>query len=363
MKLIRQLQLLLNNTLNYNKIKFRNIKYTYSNRFRKNANNNLHNATHNNIHNNNTSSKIIKPINVLNFTNYNNLYGINFYSGSFSIVKDNNNEYMVIFRLINYLIINNKYYTNKNINNKKIFITVNKVFKLNNELKKTSEDKLIIPDLLPQISKNINIYDKTVIGIEDIRIFNYNGTIKIIGTSENNKKITVVTGDYDYENNKITNKKFLNVTFNNQGTEKNWVYFKFNGELKIIYKWFPLQMCNIDNDNNNLILMEQKQMPDKFINARGSTCGLNYNDEIWFIVHTNESGNYFHFFAVFDDNMNLKKYSEKFKFEGLRIEFCIGLEEKDGKLLVCYSVNDNLSKLAVFDEQTLRQINWTTVVT
>jgi hypothetical protein len=182
----------------------------------------------------------------------------------------------------------------------------------------------------------------------------------IIGTAQNKDgKSNIVSGEYDYEKNILVNINFIENTFNKQNVEKNWVYFiDKNNELKIIYKWFPLQICEIKN--NNLYLVSSINLPKYFENARGSTCGVKYNGNNWFIVHLNENGNYYHFFAIFDTNMNLIKYSQKFKFEGYIIEFCIGLQFKNNNIIICYSLNDTISKMAIYKPFRLNELNWYT---
>jgi hypothetical protein len=304
---------------------------------------------------------ILKSINTINLSQKLKLHNINFTSGNFSIIqnKENIDEYILNFRYVNYIIINNyntivhKYSNNSNNKN----ISINKIIKINKNYTVIDDNKLIIPYNLPLISKK-NVIKKNVIGIEDIRMFNYNNKIKIIGSCENNNNICVITGEYDYLNNQLININYINPSFNNQPIEKNWVYVEYNNKLQIIYKWFPLQICEIDT-KNNLNLVKEIIMPPFFKNTRGSTCGVHYKNEIWFIVHLNANYNYTHFFVVFDVNMNLIKFSNHFKFEGHKIEFCIGLHiEEDGTFLIPYSINDMISKLGIYNIDLINKIQW-----
>jgi len=306
---------------------------------------------------------IFKSRRIINLSHKIKIYGIDFYSGSFSITQINNNinecEYLLNFRMINYEIINNCYKANVMINTNKIFISVNQMIKFDKNFKIIDENKIIIPPLLKNISKGINVYNKNIIGIEDMRIFNFNNEIKIIGTAEDtNNKSNIVSGNYDYITNTLSNINFIENTFNNQEVEKNWVYFLNDiDQLNIIYKWYPLQICSMDN--NKLILLKNIDMPIYFKNIRGSTCGLKYNNQNWFIVHLNEEGYYYHLFVVFDMKMKLIKYSNKFKFEGYRIEFCIGFTIFDSNnLIICYSLDDTISKLAIYDIKRLNELKW-----
>jgi hypothetical protein len=302
------------------------------------------------------SIQLFKPNNSINLTSNINISNIFFKSCNFSITKSSqNDEYLLNLRYVNYTTENGP---NVNINNRGIYISINKIFKFNKNFQIIDENKLIIPPLFNEISKNINRFNKNIIGIEDIKIFNFNGIIKIIGTSQNNVgNIKGMIGEYNYDDNTIINFKYINVNFNKQNIEKNWVYFKnFNNELKIIYKWYPLQICDVIN--NNLILIRQIKMPIDFLNVRGSSCGILFNNEIWFICHINENRNYYHLFVVFDIYMNLKKYSNKFKFDNCRIEFCIGLEIVNDKLIICYSLNDSTSTIGLYDISQLDNLTW-----
>jgi len=85
-------------------------------------------------------------------------------------------------------------------------------------------------------------------------------------------------------------------------------------------------------------------MPTLFSNIRGSTNGYEYitpdgKKEIWFIVHITHIDSirwYQHQFVIFDDDMNLLRYSPVFKFES-NIEFCLGLIINHDKIICCYS--------------------------
>jgi hypothetical protein len=101
-------------------------------------------------------------------------------------------------------------------------------------------------------------------------------------------------------------------------------------------------------------VVETKQnMPRIFSHTRGSTCGFKYNNELWFVVHLvsyEEPRHYYHLLAVFNENMDLMRYSAPFKFEGEPIEYSLGLVVEDSRVLITYSVWDRTTKLAVYDK-------------
>ena len=279
-----------------------------------------------------------------------------FKSGSFAIIKnvENTEEYILNFRCINYNIINHAYISNLN----DLFVTINKILKLDKNYNIIDENKNIIPFLLPTIIRNKNAAKKRIYGIEDMRIFNYNNKIKIIGSHQNeNNTLSVVSGNYNYVKNSLENITILKNTSNYQQIEKNWIYFENNDKLQVIYQWYPLQICEINSAHLNVV--REQNMPPFFKNGRGSSCGVKYNNQLWFVVHFNINGNYSHFFAVFDMNMKLKKFSKNFKFNGAKIEFCIGLYIDDNNnFLIPYSINDTHSFLGIYNLSMINSLPW-----
>jgi hypothetical protein len=281
-----------------------------------------------------------------------NYFKYKFKSGSFAIIKnvENTDEYILNFRCI----INNAY--NSNLNN--LLITINKILKLDKNYSIIDENKNIIPSLLPAIIRNKNAAKKSIYGIEDMRIFNYNNKIKIIGSHQTkNNTLNIVSGNYNYLKNSLENVNILNHASNYQQIEKNWVYFEKNDTLQVIYKWYPLQICEINSTNLNVVT-EQK-MPPFFKTARGSSCGVKYKNQLWFVVHFNTNGHYSHFFTVFDMNMKLIKFSKNFKFKGAKIEFCIGLYIDDNNnFLIPYSIHDTQSFLGIYHISMINKLPW-----
>jgi hypothetical protein len=159
-------------------------------------------------------------------------------------------------------------------------------------------------------------------------------------------------------------------SFTNNSCEKNWVYVDYKNSTHVIYKWHPLQICKINQESNLLDLIDSKEMPLIFSHARGSTCGYKYvkknilNDdhislnieeaEIWFVLHLvsyEDPRHYYHIFAVFDNSMNLLRYSAPFKFDGEPIEYCLSLVVEDDRVLINYSNWDRTTTIGVYDKK------------
>ena len=287
---------------------------------------------------------ILQPIKVIDFSNYFittfNNQDIKFVSSSSCLIKNLNNDgYKLNIRYVNY-------YINENgncIHPGNHAITINELKNLDNNF-----------NIIDSYIENIDDYHKYyIIGIEDIRIYyDTNNILKFIGTGNtDNNQIRIFTGDYCLDNNIKLSPILLTQTFKKTLYEKNWVFVNYKSKTRIIYNWFPITICDVD-ENNNLNIIGTKNMPLIFQNIRGSTCGYTYNKEIWFITHLvsyEKPREYYHMICVFDENMNLLRYTAPFKFEGISIEYCLSIIVENDRIIINYSTWDKTTKIAIYD--------------
>jgi hypothetical protein len=188
-------------------------------------------------------------------------------------------------------------------------------------------------------------------GFEDIKLFNHNGKIYFNGCIFKNKKSYVimdkVTFPFKFKENIVETNFNKNISW-----EKNWCFVKYKEDVCIIYDWFPIKLCKING--NTISIIKEIKCPSLFENVRGSTNGYTFKDEIWFIAHVNKKGDYYHLFVVFDLELNLKRYSNYFKFENQIVEFCLGLIVEEDRIIISYSTNDNTSKLMFIKRDSLK---------
>ena len=313
---------------------------------------------------------ILKSSNVINFTDavIKNINGglVKFNSSSSCLIPNDGAGYMMNVRYVNYNITNTGSYLDCDNH----IITLNKYVELDNKLNIVSQKWI-----------DYEFEERRYVGVEDVRIYNEtqnnNKLLKMIGTGyHKNNTIGIVSGIYDKDSNTFL---FNEVTpsFCNSDCEKNWVFVDYKKETHVIYKWFPLQICKIDETLNKLNIVTSKQMPNIFKNVRGSTCGYKYvktinldenssnititmdEIEIWFVVHIvsyESPRHYYHMFVVFDENMNLLRYSAPFKFEGQPIEYCLSVVVEDERVLVNYSEWDKSTKIGVYDKKYIDSI-------
>jgi len=292
---------------------------------------------------------------------------INVFSGTPTII-DLSNNFLINIRWINYNYNKNG---SKNIIPKQ-WLSCNSRYIVDENFNQIS-DEIFLEENYSEQKNNI------CIGLEDIRIFKFNDEYYYNATCfDNNRKITCIcSGIYNidedsYELNKnIITPKMYDIN-KIRICEKNWSFVNYKNDLCIVYNWFPLQIGKIDYNKNEMNIIEIKyNVPDFFKDARGSTNGVINGNEIWFIIHKSQSVelqykktyttyyNYQHFFAVFDLDMNLIRYSELFKFEDSKVEFCVGMIIKNDEMILSYSLLDTSSIIATYDiEYINNNLKW-----
>jgi tetratricopeptide (TPR) repeat protein len=277
---------------------------------------------------------------------------IEFYSSSSCLIPNNNEGYHMNQRFVNYYINEEGKYLNCD----KHIITINKYTEFDKEF-----------NIINETFFELNYDGRLYMGVEDIRIFNDVETnkLKYIGTGyHQNNKIGIVMGDYDYENGKL-NVNELTQQFQNAVCEKNWVFVDYQNSTHIIYDWFPLRIGKIIKNSSELVITEKREMPQIFSRVRGSTCGFKYmnpnklKNEIWFVNHIVSYENprhYYHIFVVFDESMNLLRYSAPFKFEGEPIEYCLSVIVQEKRILLNYSTWDRTTRIGIYDKKYIDSI-------
>ena len=275
-----------------------------------------------------------------------------FNSSSSSITKHPffKDKFILNIRLVNY-------YLNpdgSSVNNYKKTITYNYIFILDNFFN------------IEKIEILNTFYDLAYpyIGVEDIRLFNFNNEIYFIGTAynKNTDKMCIVSNKYNLGSNKYK-PIFITPSFKTTNNwEKNWVFFNNNNELNVIYKWNPIYICKINYNTQNLdLIKENSDVPDFFNKFRGSTNGIEYDNKIWFIVHIQnklfEGKKYYtHVFVCFNKNMELLGYSNEFNFENNIVEFCIGLMINNNNFVITYSTLDKTTKMCVLSSNYVNSL-------
>lgn len=269
-----------------------------------------------------------------------------FKSSSSCIIPNPGGEgYLMNMRLVNYTIDANGCYHDCDDH----IISVNKCLELSRDFKIVN-DKLID-----------SVFDnRRYVGIEDVRIFKGPENLIFMGTGlHQNGNIGISSGIYNKDAEYMESVE-IKSSFSNSSCEKNWVFANIENDMHIIYQWYPLHICKLNNSTRTLDLVRKdNNMPKIFKHMRGSTSGAEFNNEIWFINHIvsyEQPRHYYHLFVVFDKSMKLLRYSAPFKFQEECIEYCIGLVVEEDRLVVPYSSWDRTTKIGVYDKKYIDSI-------
>lgn len=283
-----------------------------------------------------------------------------FISSSSSIIINpfKPNSYLCNLRMVNYKIENDGSYTEFNssnlFSNVNPVITVNKYIEFDDTFQETTS-KLFVTEV---------IKNNYIVGLEDLRLHHDKLTNKIVylaTTMHSISQIGMVYGEYNTEKNVLEKREVYNPS--KAGTpEKNWTFCDYKNKTHIVYQWYPLQIYEIINNITQFVC--ERQLPRIFNNVRGSTSAFNYinekgENEFWFIVHTvvyTKPRDYFHMFCVFDNEMNLKRYSAPFKFMNTNIEYCLSLIIKNKDVILSFSMKDNNSIIGIYDKNYIDEI-------
>lgn len=289
------------------------------------------------------NSITLNSINTIDFTRTIEINNNIFYTANPCIIKHptDNDKYIFNIRWVNYNLLT----PNSSLKN---IISTNSYFLLDSNFNKITDE----------IFAKMEVYNKDrIFGLEDVRLYSNQDNLYYIGIRNINNIFNVTMNDinmntYDFKLNLIKPSFYKGIK-----DEKNWALFNYKNEMKVIHSWYPLKICSINN--NKLDVLEIKQTPLSFSNVRGSTCGCIVNNEIWFLVHRNINSNYVHLFVVFDLNMNLLRYSEDFKFNNSKVEFCIGMIIDSDRTILSYSEYDQIIKIGIYDNNYIKNnIKW-----
>lgn len=266
-------------------------------------------------------------------------------SSSTSLLYDKENEqYYGNMRFVNYTINKDGTYLGCN----KHVLTINKKIRLDSNFNILSEETIY--------PHKTDYY----MGYEDVRLYFFNNKLYFTGISKQiTNKIGVSFGEYELLNNIIFATEYSQ-TFKNTECEKNWSLLEYENKLCVIYSYNPLIICTFNDKKRELeILKINTNMPMLFKHARGSSNGVLYENEYYFIIHFvsyTQPRNYYHLLCVFDINMNLLRYSNIFKFSDLQIEYCLSLIIHDNNIIIPYSTFDSTTNIGIYSLEYINSL-------
>lgn len=269
-----------------------------------------------------------------------------FVSSTPSIVWMKNGEIAVNVRYVNYRITDNGGYQNR-----EHITTINVVAIVNTRRMKIVREFVLNYD---------RSHDGHYVGLEDVRLFYYNGGLYFnANRGIPSGQMVVEHGSIDLTDS-VVKSVFLNMD-GQRSIEKNWVLLEtLSKEMRVIYNWHPIVLGKITNENVFQKISEIAT-PSSFKHLRGSTngCLIPELHEIWFLCHAvsyEDRRYYYHMWVVLDANScALKKYSPFFTFQKEKVEYTLGLyySVNDKAFVVGYSIMDRETHYMEIDKTTV----------
>lgn len=187
-------------------------------------------------------------------------------------------------------------------------------------------------------------------GLEDLRLFEDNGSIKFTATSFNYSMMDgisrIIKGDYDTDAFVLSRREVIQPPEESY-CEKNWIPFSSSVENpvpNIIYKWNPLIVGKI---TDRTLVPERifKTLLPTSMNVRGSSTMTDMGDgTLLGIIHfsTNKDTLSYYHLVVSQDKTTLEplRFSDIFYFEKVGVEFCLGFTTEHDEYRFWISRND-----------------------
>lgn len=286
-----------------------------------------------------------------------------------SITKTTNGSIQINLRLVNYFCDKNQRYFlladhDKKISNKNPIMTKNYLTTMSVDGYLDEQNMVKVDHSF--IWKSMPKFDKNVVGIEDVRIFNYNDKLYGIATSP--------------ECDKYTNKMVL-IRFTKEGKvdlayklqlplelqahpkrcEKNWMPFcNKDGKLLCFYNMYVILEINIKD--GVCTLFKKFSYEENMSNLRGSAAPITIRDNWYCVVHevlVDNTGRrtYCHRILRLSPNLDIQEMSKPFMLmKNRNIEYVIGLAKLDGKVMLTWGEWDAMSFLTTISIDEFVQV-------
>jgi FkbM family methyltransferase len=213
------------------------------------------------------------------------------------------------------------------------------------------------------------------IGLEDGRLVRWDNKLYLCGV----RRDTKTNGEGRMELSKLdVNKDIVKEVKRsrieapndpNSYCEKNWM--PVTDMPYHFIKWTnPTELVKVDPETNTSKTVLLKEGVGEFQNLRGGSQIIPYGEDRICIIHEvdlwknkleQKDAKYTHRLVMWDKDWNIKHISEPFSFMGGEVEFCCGLAEYKGDLLITFGFQDNAAYILKCQKEKFINIlsfNW-----
>lgn len=220
------------------------------------------------------------------------------------------------------------------------------------DLKSFDEDRP--PENMWEGMIGLPIYDKSVLGLEDVRLYQSGTQLRYVATNKSHSisgRIRIMVGDYSADMAMFETGQILDPP-TNTWCEKNWIPLglsKTSGNEQFIYRWAPFEIGEVQNGELKIV----KSVPVENMQTqriRGSTppvwcaqmdcyvCVVHYCEHI----HGAKTLAYYHMLVKLrKTDFTPFEWSNSFHFNRVGIQYCIGFTLMDkGQIGFWFSEHD-----------------------
>jgi len=231
-------------------------------------------------------------------------------------------------------------------------VTENYLVRLNSDLIMTDCTKVEMLELHQPIWEFVGLEDARLIYWDDYYLIGVRRDTTTNGTGR--MELTKIALDKEnWVAKEVDRKRIPAPAPNASYCEKNWM--PVLDRPYHFVKWSsPVEVVEFDGTQTKQVSVRQGIQPAK--DQRGGSQLIRWGNCYISITHevdlfknylNQKDGIYRHRLCVYDDQLNLVGLSKEFSFLDFRIEFCVGIAEYQGDLLVSFAVADNAAFVLV----------------
>jgi glycosyltransferase involved in cell wall biosynthesis len=260
-----------------------------------------------------------------------------FFSCNPSIVASGDG-YLMNLRMANHKILPNGTYAVGEMDNK--IVSYNVRIKLDAEFRTVEEFTFDVP-----------VTETQYWGIEDIRMLGGKEVLYAGMTQDPVTKALVMGGGhYVCDGTELPYSACPSPT--GRSCEKNWALFRtVDGTVRYVYEWSPFTVLDL----SGAVLSRNPNVPAWFRHLRGSSCGVPWKGQLWFLTHlvapvANAPRIYYHMIIVLDAvTLEYVRSSYLFQLEGMgTVEYALGLVVESDRVIISYSKMDREALIGVY---------------
>lgn len=224
-----------------------------------------------------------------------------------------------------------------------------------NYLMRLSAD-LVVRDVIFVEDRHLRGHDAALDGIEDCRLFRWRGADWVLGTARNASANTNVMVLSRLEGHVMADTIFLPSPLGMR-IEKNWVPLVLGDELHFIYSHDPLRIFRLSDGSLKPVTQSTSPL---LARCSGGSCAQELPGGGWrSVIHRYDGVKdvrwrvYEHMIADYAPDLTLRRISRPFRFEFDGVEFCAGLVQGAGAVVLSYGVRDNKAVLLRLTDQDI----------